>query len=466
MNAGRLFESAGQLTSAARANRWCPHTPHPKQKEFLALNCREALYGGAAGGGKSDALLMAALQHVDVPGYAAIIFRRSLTDAKLADAIMDRADEWLRPTAARFITQDRTWVFPSGATLSFGFLNEEPDRFRYQSAAFQYVAFDELTQFPEHWYRYLLSRLRRLVGSNIPVRMRAASNPGNVGHKWVKARFVIEDRPDGCEFVPARLEDNPSIDQAGYIEMLDQLDSITRAQLREGNWEADGAGLVYRFDTTLNTIPELPVPRTDPRWRWILMLDFGATAQNSIGWLGWLPHDPVTYIAQSYRFSGTPSDVAEEVKPQLALWKPVKIIGDVGGLGKGYSEEMRKHHGIPVEPAQKENKRGYQLLMNGDMEHALVKAVRDDCADLIGEWETLPLASNGAEEAKGFVNHCADGALYGWRGSRSYLAKPKKDEPKKGSEAEEERRIVELERDIVLDEKGLRRRRGWLRRMG
>ncbi len=206
---------AAVMRATILENPWIPHDPTPKQAEFLLMPDLEVLFGGSAGGGKSEALLMAALQYVDVPGYAAILFRRTYTDLALPGALMDRAHEWLQGTAAKWSEKNKTWTFPSGATLSFGYLENENDKYRYQSAEFQFIGFDELTQFTETQYLYLFSRLRRLEGSKIPLRMRAASNPGGVGHEWVKQRFIVGDKP----FVPASLDDNPYIDrvQAGMV---------------------------------------------------------------------------------------------------------------------------------------------------------------------------------------------------------------------------------------------------------
>lgn len=226
-------------------NKWIPHRPHPKQAQFILLNCREALYGGAAGGGKSDALLMAALLYADMPGYSAIIFRRSFTDLALPGALMDRAQEWLGGTEARYNNINHSWSFPSGATLAFGNLEHEQDKFRYQSAEFQLIGFDELTQFTETQYRYLFSRLRRLQDSPIPLRMRAASNPGNIGHDWVKQRFMIEGQEQGRVFIPAKLEDNPSLDREKYVESLNELDPITRRQYLDGDWTARHGGSIF-----------------------------------------------------------------------------------------------------------------------------------------------------------------------------------------------------------------------------
>jgi predicted phage terminase large subunit-like protein len=195
------------------------------------------LYGGAAGGGKSVGLLMGALQFVDCPGYAAILFRRKLTDLSLPGSLMDRANEWLAPTAATYSDARKTWTFPSGATLSFGYLDHSDDKFRYQSSEFQFVGFDELTQFPEADYLYLFSRLRQGATSPIPLRMRAATNPGGAGHAWVKKRFLSpEGQEAGRVFIPARLTDNPHLDREEYTRALSNLPAFVRKQLEEGDW--------------------------------------------------------------------------------------------------------------------------------------------------------------------------------------------------------------------------------------
>lgn len=233
---------------AVRLTGYIPHKPHPPQHAFLWLNCKEALYGGAAGGGKSDAMLMAALQYVDVPGYAAILFRRTFADLRLPGALMARSHEWLAETDARWDGVEHAWRFPSGATLAFGYLDSERDKYRYQSAEFQFVGFDELTQFRQEDYEYLFSRLRKPSEgplSRVPLRMRAASNPGGSGHRWVKERFrpgQPAETPDRV-FIPAKLPDNPSVDQAAYESQLAELDPQTRAQLRDGDWDAREPGL-------------------------------------------------------------------------------------------------------------------------------------------------------------------------------------------------------------------------------
>ena len=230
-----------------RMTKYMIHQPLPKQAAFLLLPHREAFYGGEPGGGKSDALLMGALQHVDVPDYAALLLRRTYTDLALPEALMDRAQGWLAGSDAHWSEQRKTWTFPSGATLTFGYLENEKDKYRYQSAAFQYIGFDELSQFMESQYLYLFSRLRRLMGSDVPLRMRGGSNPPATSEgQWVKRRFIL-DRSGKRPFIPAGLQDNPFIDRAEYLESLDYLDEATRRSLFD--WFATIEGLVFQnFD--------------------------------------------------------------------------------------------------------------------------------------------------------------------------------------------------------------------------
>ena len=230
-----------------RANKYIPHEPTTKQALFLMHDhIPEILYGGSAGGGKSDALLMAALQYVHVPGYAALLLRRTFPDLSLPEAIMSRSFEWLQNTDAHWHDKEKTWNFPSGATLTFGYLDAPRDHYRYQGSAFQYIGFDELTQFKENQYLYLHSRLRRLSGSDVPLRMRAASNPGDIGHEWVKARFITSAQNTERMFIPASLDDNPHLDRGSYIQSLMKLDPITREQLLSGNWDVRPEGGLFK----------------------------------------------------------------------------------------------------------------------------------------------------------------------------------------------------------------------------
>ena len=255
-------------------NPYIPHDPTVKQARFLLQLNQEAFYGGAAGGGKSDALLMAALQFIDVPEYSAILFRRTYTDLALPGALMDRAQTWMGPTDAVWRASDKTWRFPSGATLTFGYLETEADKYRYQGAEFQFVGFDELTQFSESQYRFLFSRLRRQKESDVPIRMRSASNPGGLGHDWVKMRFV--DYADPYRpWIRATLRDNPYLDSEEYESTLQQLDVITRAQLLDGDWSARHGGAMFHREW-FKVVDQAPANS-----QWVRCWDLAATEAKS-----------------------------------------------------------------------------------------------------------------------------------------------------------------------------------------
>jgi predicted phage terminase large subunit-like protein len=287
---------------------YMPRTISEKQALFLILPTREAFYGGAAGGGKSEALYLGALQYVDTPGYAALLLRRTYGDLSLPGALMDRARERLTPMDAKWDEKAHTWRFPAGATLTFGYLEHEADKFRYQGAEFQYIGFDELTQFSETQYRYMASRLRRLQGVNIPLRLRAASNPGGLGHDWVKQRFITEQKTHHRPFIPARMADNPYLDIDSYRESLAVLDPVTRAQLENGDWEVRNAGSMFRREW-FQIVPTAPAgmrkvrywdraattakPGRDPDW----------TAGCLLG-----VDERQYYLVDMRRFRGTPGD--------------------------------------------------------------------------------------------------------------------------------------------------------------
>jgi hypothetical protein len=413
--------------------RYVPHTPHAQQAAFLSLDCLEALYGGAAGGGKSDALLMAALQYIHVPGYAAILFRRTYQDLALPGAIMSRSHEWLSGTRAKWDGLNRRWHFPAGASLSFGYLDSENDRYRYQSAEFQFVGFDELTQFPETWFRYLFSRLRKKDGMQVPLRMRGATNPGGIGHEWVRRRYLSGE--DDCPpFVPAKLEDNPSVDAVAYEESLYKLDPTTRKQLRDGVWVRDSGGLVYQFDPGKMQVDaaELvdPTTRKTTLTKYVLAIDFGFTDSTAFAILGWRPHDKAVYLVESFKETKlTPSAVAEKVVELKETYKFDVMVGDIGGLGKGYVEEARRRFKLPIEAAEKQNKRGYIDLLNGALHNGEFRLVRGKNDALIAEMAELPWKDDRSKPEDGFEDHLCDAMLYGWRAAWAYLAKPAPVEP-------------------------------------
>ena len=430
MGLAEVLSRARLLTAARRS--YVPHDLHAKQRAFLAMGQLEALYGGAAGGGKSDALLAAALQYVHVPGYAALILRRTFADLALPDAIMARAKKWLDGTDAEWNEQRKAFTFPSGAILQFGYCDTAKDLARYKSAAFQFIGIDELTEWPEGWYRFLFSRLRRPRKLDVPLRMRGATNPDGLGQEWVRLRFAIPlgeiiegpiaSNDNARVFLPARAEDNPSLDLEAYEESLKQLGPQKYQQLRWGRWVRDAEGLVYAYDSQRNLLGA-PLER-DKTWKYILALDFGFVDSTAFVVLGWRPHDPTVYVIASFkRPKLTPSAVGAVVKGLEKDYKFSQIVGDVGGLGKAYAEEIKARFRVPIEPAEKNNKRGYIELLNGDLQLGRLRLFPGNEA-MVQEWLVLPWDPERRMPAEGFEDHLADACLYGWRAAWAYTAKP------------------------------------------
>jgi hypothetical protein len=217
------------------------------------------MYGGACGGGKSDAILMAALMYVLEKGYSAIIFRKTFTDLSMKGALIERSHDWLDDTDAKWDNVQHCWNFPSGAKLQFAYLEHIGDEKRYKSAEFHFIGFDQVEEIPEEQYKFLFSRARRLKNSFIPIRVWSTANPD--GLPWVKQRFLIEKNPDRA-FIPAKLSDNPALDQEDYIKSLDNLDPVHREQLLNGNWDVTPGGKLFqRCWFTSNLVDLKDVPR-------------------------------------------------------------------------------------------------------------------------------------------------------------------------------------------------------------
>jgi phage terminase large subunit-like protein len=295
--------------------------------------CKEAFYGGAAAGGKSDALLMGALQYVHIPGYAALILRKDTQRLRLAGGLMSRSLEWLTGSAAVWRAQDRRWSFPTAgppASISFGYLQTGSDKYRYASSEFQYIAFDELTEFPEEDYLFLFSRLRRRKDLSAPLRMRSASNPGNLGHAWVLRRFIPEAARGGeanepiyfqgdIAYVPARIRDNPAMNEAEYRDSLSYLPPVERERLMNGDWSIREEGLI-RADWLL---------RYEAHGERLELLDVEGRVTATID-----ERDCRRFITIDP--AGTSEDRAREKRGRPASWTVMQVWDQPGGKHARY----------------------------------------------------------------------------------------------------------------------------------
>ena len=238
---------------------YCPLKPTEKQRLFLDCDTKEVFFGGAAGGGKSVALLMAALKYVAKPGYAALIIRKDVPRLELPGGLIPLSHAWFSGNEkARWNAARRTWTFTTSehyppATITFGYLSRPLDKYRYASSEFQYIAFDELTDFCLEDYLFLFSRLRMTRVADVGLRMRSASNPGGIGRLWVKQRFidgaepVVKNSPlfmkEGRGYIPSRLDDNPHLHAEAYRDSLSHLPPVEREQLLSGDWDIQPDGV-------------------------------------------------------------------------------------------------------------------------------------------------------------------------------------------------------------------------------
>ena len=282
--------------------------PHPGfQAEFCSAGEYEVLGGGAAGPGKTDCLVALAARHIDKPGYRAILFRR--TFPQLTE-IMDRAWAIYPGLGGEFRATEKRWYFPAGGVdraqrpfVALGHMQHEADKHDHQGKEYQFAGFDELTQFVESQYLYIAGSRVRSTNPLIPSRVRATTNPGGVGHTWVKRRFVDAapardvyiDPETGLSrrFIPARVWDNPTLvdNDPGYISRLNALPELERMRLLEGDWTVFDGRFFVELDSRIHSVEPFRVP---PEWTKFMSLDWGYAKPFSVGWYA-LDYDGVLY---------------------------------------------------------------------------------------------------------------------------------------------------------------------------
>lgn len=309
--------------------------PQPKQIAFLQRGEYEAFYGGAAGGGKSDSLLMEALRQVHIPHYRGLIVRK--TYPQLSELI-DRSMELytLAFAGAKFNESKYVWRFPGGAKIYFGSMQHAKDKIKYQGKRYDFIGFDELTHFTWEEYSYLFSR-NRPSGPGTRVYMRATGNPGGIGHGWVKSRFITAappatriaeefsvKKPDGAEitltrdriFIPSSVFDNEALlrNNPEYLASLSMMSESEKKALLYGDWDCFSGQVFseWRDDPTgyetgaySHVIKPFPIP---DHWLILRGFDFGYSRPFSVGWYAVDPKGVIYRIHEYYGCTGVANE--------------------------------------------------------------------------------------------------------------------------------------------------------------
>ena len=398
------------------------HDLEVKPLAYMSLRSREALYGGAAGGMKTETLGIDALQYVDIPGYSAILFRRKRSDHELPNCLIPRLQGWLAPHIEEKTVKFNNYklIFktlnPDGsigkpATLTFGYCFNVNTSTQYQGAEFQYVGWDEVCQIKAKDYLYLLSRLRkcvcpihkkkpvekRLPSGNIeikqvanyvkgcplcdrakivPLKCRAAGNPGDISHQFIKDRFQIKRDPKtnlfrGFDverpFIPAYLWDNPYLDES-YEDNLKQLDEVTRKQLMEGDWNSSPDSRYKkhkcrRWENHHGYVKHGPHIFKPEEMRWFFTVDCATTVdtvlnedqhdETSISLWALSPDPMFLCMMDNYTFQAEIPEIVEECVNRWKLFRkfrPECMIIEKNGCGVGVLQTLERR-GIVVKEA-------------------------------------------------------------------------------------------------------------------
>ena len=399
------------------------------QTEFLAAPEKDVLYGGAAGGGKSYAMLVDPLRFCHRPAHRALILRRTMPELR---ELIDKSRE-LYPQAfpgAKFREVEKVWNFPSGAKIEFGFLERDADVYRYQGQSYSWIGFDEITHLPtEFGWNYLSSRLRTTDSEIMPY-LRCTANPGGVGAHWVKKRYVDPFEPgeafkgaDGLtrKFIPARLDDNPYLAEDGrYEEMLKALPEVQRRQLLEGNWDITEGAAFVEFDTEVHVIPPFEIPIG---WERTKGIDYGYASESACVWAAVDPSDGTLIVYRElYKKNLTGVDLGEMIT-QMELLDPFSVAGVLDTAAWARTGTTGPTVGESLQRAGHKLRRADKNRIQGKIQiHEYLKLkqsgrpqiqIFNTCPNLIRELQSIPLDKNNPEDVDTHApDHAYDALRY------------------------------------------------------
>ena len=399
------------------------------QEDFLAAAETDVLYGGAAGGGKSYAMLVDPLRYAHRASHRALIIRRSMPELR---ELIDKSRE-LYPKAfpgCKYREVEKLWNFPSGAKIEFGFLERDADVYRYQGQAYSWIGFDEITHLPTEFpWNYLASRLRT-TDSEITPYMRCTANPGGVGAHWVKKRYIDPNEPnqsflgaDGLtrKFIPARLEDNPYLAEDGrYEQMLKALPPTQRKQLLEGNWDVNEGAAFTEFDPNTHVITPFEIPIS---WERVKGIDYGYASESACIWATIDPTDGTLIVYRELYRKGLTGQDLGSIITEMELSDPFSVAGVLdtaawartGTTGPTVGETLVRQ-GHKLRRADKNRIQGkvqiheYLRLQQSGRPRL---QIFNSCPNLIRELQSIPLDKSNPEDVDTHApDHAYDALRY------------------------------------------------------
>ena len=427
--------------------------PNPgPQTSFLAATEQEVLYGGAAGGGKSYSLIADPVRYFSNPHSRMLIVRRSTEELRELISVSKQ----LYPRAIpgiKFMERDKTWVAPNGSTLWMSYLDRDDDVMRYQGQAFNWIGFDELTQWPTPYaWNYMRSRLRATKASGLPLYMRATSNPGGPGHQWVKKTFIDPNTPNKAfwatdengetirwpvghsreneplfkrKFIPATLFDNPYLSEDGMYEAnLLSLPEHQRRQLLEGDWDINEGAAFPEFNRRVHVSEPYDIPASWVRFR---ACDYGYSSYTGVLWFAVVPgSEQLVVYRELYVSKILATDLADMI---LELEEGEKIRYGVldsslwhnrGDTGPSLAEQMITK-GCRWRPADRS--RGSRVAGKNEIHRRLQiddfteeprLVIFDHCKHIISQLPSIPLDKKNPEDVDTHSeDHLYDALRYG-----------------------------------------------------